>query len=272
MLSTTNGRTARALALVIAAALACVVAAPATARVFKGTSKANRVSGTKKADKMRLGGGNDRANGRGGNDRISGGSGKDRLSGASGKDRLTGGSGKDVLSGGAGNDVLSGGAAADKLTGGKGADRFSGGAGNDRLDSVDKARDIKIDAGSGRNTCRIDSADLQIVKGCSTLTVVNGSGLGGAGGGGQSLVLERASGLSCGSNVPTCTFSMNGTGADSAAGVVTGGGGAQLSGGAAVSVNAPEWSASGAYGCTADGYLRVAIGSRQIDVPVDCTA
>jgi hypothetical protein len=41
--------------------------------------------------------------------------------------------------------------------------------------------------------------------------------------------------------------------------------------GGSLTTSGENWSALGVYGCTADGYLRVTIGSEQLDVPVDCT-
>jgi hypothetical protein len=63
---------------------------------------------------------------------------------------------------------------------------------------------------------------------------------------------------------------MSGTGADALLGTVTGGGGVTTLGGS-LTTSGEEWSALGLYGCTADGYLRVTVGSEQLDVPVDCT-
>jgi RTX calcium-binding nonapeptide repeat (4 copies) len=238
----------RAVALTVLAV--AIVAAPATARVFSGTKKANRVVGTNKADVMRLGGGNDRARGRGGADRILGGRGSDRLNGGRGKDRL------------------------------------SGGAGNDRLNAVDRRRDAAVRGGPGRNTCRIDQADLPVARGCSTLAVApggsggsGGQGPGGGGGGGgapggaggDELGLTSASGLTCASTLPTCSFELAGTGADAPVGTVTGGGGVQPGAGAGVATSGEEWTAQGLYGCTDDGFLRVTIGSKHVDVPIDCT-
>jgi Ca2+-binding RTX toxin-like protein len=124
----------------------------AEARVFTGSSKANRVKGTKKADTIRLRSGNDSAYGRGGGDRIFGGAERDRLLG---------------------------GAGADRLHGGKGRDRLSGGGGNDTLNSVDKRKDALVSGGAGKNTCRIDSVDLSVVRGCAKIVTVpsGGSGL-----------------------------------------------------------------------------------------------
>jgi hemolysin type calcium-binding protein len=146
-------------------AIAAIVALLATsmiaeARVFSGSGKSNSVKGTKKADTIRLRGGNDRATGRGGNDRILGGAGRDRLRGGAGRDRLLGGAG------------------ADRLHGGKGPDRLSGGGGNDVVNSVDKKKDAFVSGGAGKNTCRIDSVDLSVVRGCAKIVTVPSGGSG----------------------------------------------------------------------------------------------
>jgi hypothetical protein len=233
-------------------ALVCLAGASASAKVLKGTDKANRVVGTKKADVIRLAGGNDRAWGRGGGDRIMGGRGRDRLNGGRGNDRLTGG---------------------------KGADRLTGAAGRDRLNAVDRRKDARVDGGAGRNVCRVDAADLSVVRRCFTLKVAPGGGApggGGPGGGGQGgdagLQLVSATGLSCASSLPTCSFELSGTGADAVAGTVSGGGGVQPGAGAAASVSDGQWTARGLYGCSDDGFLRVTIGSEHVDVPITCTA
>jgi Ca2+-binding RTX toxin-like protein len=229
----------------------------AEARVFTGSGKANRVKGTKKADTIRLRAGNDWANGRGGGDRIFGGAGRDRLLG---------------------------GAAADRLHGGKGRDRLSGGGGNDTLNSVDKRKDALVSGGAGKNTCRIDSVDLPVVRGCARIVTVPSGGSGtttppcrttppGGDPGGSSagaLTLGSATGLQCGSQLPTCNYQLSGSGADSVLGTVSGGGGVTTLGGS-LTTSGENWSALGLYGCTADGYLRVTIGSESLDVPVDCT-
>jgi Ca2+-binding RTX toxin-like protein len=247
-------------------AVAAMVAVLATsmiaeARVFTGSGKANRVKGTKKADTIRLRAGNDWATGRGGGDRIFGGAGRDRLLGGPGGDRLLGG------------------AAADRLHGGKGRDRLSGGGGNDTLNSVDKRKDAVVSGGAGKNTCRIDSVDLSVVRGCSKIVTVpsGGSGPGGTPPGGTpgdgtagGLTLASGTGLQCGSQLPTCNYQLSGSGADSALGTVSGGGGVTTLGGS-LTTSGENWSALGLYGCTADGYLRVTIGSESLDVPVDCT-
>ena len=238
----------------------------AEARVFTGSGKANHVRGTKKADTIRLRSGNDSANGRGGGDRIFGGAGRDRLLGAAGSDRLLGGAGRD------------------RLHGGKGRDRLSGGGGNDTLNSVDKRKDALVSGGAGKNTCRIDSVDLSVVRGCNKIVTVpsGGSGPGATPPGGTppggtpgdgtagALTLGSATGLQCGSQAPTCNYQLSGSGADGVVGTVSGGGGVTTLGGA-LTTSGEDWSALGLYGCTADGYLRVTIGSETLDVPVDCT-
>jgi Ca2+-binding RTX toxin-like protein len=244
---------------VAVAAMATVLATSmiAEARVFSGSAKANKVNGTKKADTIRLRGGNDRAQGRAGADRIFGGAGRDRLLGGAGNDRLLGGAGND------------------RLHGGKGRDRLSGGGGNDTLNSVDKRKDALVSGGAGKNTCRIDSVDLSVVRGCAKIVTVpsGGSGPGsGPPGGGDSaagLQLTTASGLQCESELPTCNYTLAGTGAESAFGTISGGGGVTTVGGS-LAPQGDSWDAAGLYGCTADGYLRVTIGSEQLDVPVDC--
>jgi Ca2+-binding RTX toxin-like protein len=261
-------------AALAALALTGLTSALTEARVFKGTKKANKVVGTKKADTIRLGAGNDRARGRGGNDRIDGGAGKDRLSGDAGGDRVNGGAGND------------------NLAGGKGRDRLSGGAGNDVINAADGRRDASINGGKGRNRCKLDQADVAIARGCGSISVKPGTGGGGApgggggpgdpgrggSGGGAGLVLEGADGLQCASELPTCQFTLDGSGADSLVGTVTGVDGVTALG-AGVIVTPEEglepsespWTAAGTYGCTKDGYLRVTIGSETLDVPVDCT-
>jgi hypothetical protein len=253
--------------LVAVAAMAAVLGTSmiAEARVFSGSGKANRVNGTKKADTIRLRGGNDTARGRGGGDRIFGHGGRDRLLGGAGADRLLGGAG------------------ADRLHGGKGRDRLSGGGGNDKLNSVDKRKDALVSGGAGKNTCRIDSVDLSVVRGCAKIVTVpsSGSGPGGGGtppggtppGGGSAggLTLTSADGLQCASQQPTCAYTLDGSGADALVGTVSGGGGVTTLGGS-LTTSGEDWSALGLYGCTADGYLRVTIGSHLLDVPVDCTA
>jgi Ca2+-binding RTX toxin-like protein len=255
--------------LIAAAAMIAVLATSmiAEARVFTGSGKANRVKGTKKADTIRLRAGNDSASGRGGGDRIFGGAGRDRLLGGAGGDRLHGGAG------------------GDRLHGGKGRDRLSGGGGNDTLNSVDRRKEALVSGGAGKNTCRIDTVDLSVVRGCAKIVTVPSGGSGtttppgttppgttppGDGGTAGALTLGSATGLQCGSQVPTCNYQLSGSGADGLLGTVSGGGGVTTLGGS-LTTSGEEWSALGLYGCTADGYLRVTIGSESLDVPVDCT-
>jgi Ca2+-binding RTX toxin-like protein len=174
----------------------------------------------------------------------------------SGNDSAYGRGGGDRIFGGAGRDRLLGGAGADRLQGGKGRDRLSGGGGNDTLNFVDKRKDALVSGGAGKNSCRIDPIDLSVVRGCSKIVTVpsGGSGPGatppGGGGTAGALTLGGATGLQCGSQLP--------------------GGGVTTLGGS-LTTSGEDWSALGLYGCTADGYLRVTIGSKQLDVPVDCT-
>ena len=95
-----------------------------------------------------------------------------------GADRIFGGGGKDRLLGGAGADRLQGGAAGDRLHGGKGRDRLTGGGGNDTLNAVDKRKDALVSGGAGKNTCRIDSVDLPVVRGCAKIVTVPSGGSG----------------------------------------------------------------------------------------------
>lgn len=193
-----------------------------------------------------------------------------RIKGSGGADTLTGTKKKDKIKGKGGNDTL---------TGRQGKDVLSGGSGDDLLDAVDNARDKKVNGGSGNNTCRIDQADLPIAKGCSTIQVPGGGGGGGTGGGGAGgdgtagggLTVTSASGLSCGSSLPTCVFEINGTGADSELGTVTGTQGVTGVGGAASIQGDGSWQAAGTYGCDGPGFLHVEIGSKFVDVPVTCT-
>lgn len=194
------------------------------------------------------------------------------------------------VGGGKGNDRLNGGAGNDRVVGGKGKDHLAGAAGNDILNSVDGKKDASINAGKGRNTCRIDKVELKLAKGCTKILIgkagAGAPGAGGPGGGPGSgggagapgsgpdgpLALRSGEGLSCNSSLPTCHFSLEGTGAEQVAGTVTGEEGAQPAAGATVSVEDDgEWLAEGVYGCTANGSLRVDIGSETVLVPVTCT-
>jgi hypothetical protein len=39
-----------------------------------------------------------------------------------------------------------------------------------------------------------------------------------------------------------------------------------------LSITGDSWTATGLYGCSADGYLKVTIGSKSVRVPITCTA
>jgi RTX calcium-binding nonapeptide repeat (4 copies) len=196
----------------------------------------------------------------------------DKISGTAGPDTIKGKGGKDKIKGKGGNDKLSGGKGKDKVIGGPGADKMMGGPGNDVINAADGKRDKAINGGPGKNRCVIDTAlELAIARSCSTIVSGTPGGAGGPGTGtGSGLQLQSATGLTCGSQLPTCPFTLSGTGADATAGTVTGGGGVTGAGGG-VETSGTSWSAGGLYGCTSDGFLRVTIGSKSVDVPVDCT-
>ena len=244
MRSTSNairprGRGSRRL-LVAAAVLSLSLAAvtgPALAKKLSGSKRGETISGTKGADKIKGKGGSDKLKGRGGNDMLSGGKGRD------------------------------------KMTGGPGADRHLGGPGNDVIRAADGRRDKAINGGPGRNTCVIDTAlELSVVKGCSKVIAGGpGGGGGGGGGAGQGLSVLNVDGIVCDTPLPLCVFAISGEGADALLGLVTPGGGAVLGVGVSVVVTGSDWTAVGAYGCTGDGFLKVTIGSKSVDVPVDCT-
>jgi RTX calcium-binding nonapeptide repeat (4 copies) len=193
---------------------------------------------------------------------IKGTGGADKLVGTGKKDKIKARGGDDTANGRQGNDKIKGGKGADTLRGAKGKDTLAGGKDNDTIQAVDNKRDRKINGGDGDDTCVIDQVDLQATVACETLQAKGEAPPG-------SLVLTSATGLVCASQLPTCTFQLDGTGAEALAGTVLAGGGATL-GGASVSVSNPDWSAAGTYGCTSDGYLRVEIGSESIDVLITC--
>jgi Ca2+-binding RTX toxin-like protein len=214
----------------------------AEAKKVKGTKGADQIRGTQKRDVLK---------GRGGNDNVNALNGNDRASGGAGNDTVNGGGGQDAIKGGGGDDLL---------------------------DAVDGAVDKKVNGGPGNNTCRLDQVDLPIATGCSTIVIVPPTGDGGGGDGGVggpppgSLTLTSGTGLTCGSSLPTCVFTLNGTGADTEVGTVTGREGVTAAGGA-VSVQSEDgsWTAGGVYGCTANGFLHVEIGTESVDVPITCT-
>jgi Ca2+-binding RTX toxin-like protein len=196
-------------------------------------------------------------------DRIAGTAGADKINGRSGNDRIVGKGGKDTLNGGGGGD---------RIVGGKGVDRLMGGPGKDVINAADGRRDKKINGGPGKNKCVIDtSLELSIAKNCSSITLGQKGGQGGGpGGAGPGLQVLAADGIVCSSQLPICVFTITGDGADAPVGTVTGGGGVTALG-AGVTISGSDWTAAGVYGCTADGFLRVNIGSESVDVPVDCT-
>jgi Ca2+-binding RTX toxin-like protein len=224
------------------ATLVAVLGEPVFAKRMIGTNGADRIVGTAKADRIKALGGNDRVNGRQGRDLIRGSRGQDRIRGAQGRDRL------------------------------------SAGKGADHLNAVDGRKDRAVSGGPGEDVCKIDQADLSLLRKCEEAKVENGGQGGQAGPGGQggqsgdSLGVTSASGLVCGSSLPTCQFQIDGDGAEAPTGSVSGGGGVSTVAGAGVSVDGDAWTAAGFYGCTADGYLVVTIGSESVQVPITCTA
>jgi Ca2+-binding RTX toxin-like protein len=235
------------------AALVAIPAGPALAKRIAGTSGADTIVGTKKPDRI---------NARGGNDRVKGRAGGDRLKGSRGKDRLVGGKGGDRLRGSTGED---------RLKGAKGKDRISAGKGADRLNAVDDKKDRSVNGGPGNDVCTIDQADLPLLNNCEKAKVKNGGP--GGGPGDDDLRVTSASGLKCGSSPPLCPFQIEGAGAESGTAVetVTGGGGVTTVVGAQVVITGDTWTATGLYGCEADGYLEVTIGSKSVRVPITCT-
>lgn len=224
--------------LVIVLSLAVAVGSSSAAKL-RGTQRGERIVGTKGADRI---------NGKSGNDKIKGMKGKDKLNGGKGRDTVVGGGGVDKMAGGAGKDVIK---------------------------AADGRRDKAINGGPGKNRCVIDTElELSIARNCSS--IVSGAGGDGGGGGGpgpgpgEGLRVLAADGVVCASALPTCVFTLTGDGADALLGTVTGGGGV-LAVGANVTITGSDWTAAGLYGCTADGFLRVTIGSEFVDVPVDCT-
>jgi hypothetical protein len=195
----------------------------------------------------------------------------ERITGTAGADRINGMRGNDRLKGKGGNDALNGGKGRDTVIGDKGADKMKGGAGRDVIKAADGRRDKVINGGPGRNRCVIDTAlELSIARGCGSISAGGGGGPGGGGAGGPGLQVQNADGIVCATPLPLCVFTISGTGADALLGTVTGGGGVTAVGGS-VAITGPDWTAAGLYGCTADGFLRISIGSEFVDVPVDCT-
>ncbi len=146
----------------------------------------------------------------------------------------------------------------------RGKDWLSGGKGADHLNAVDGKKDRAVDGGPGKDVCKVDQADLPLLKSCEKTKVKNG-------GQGAGLRVASAGGLTCGSSLPLCPFQIAGDSADSPVGLVSGGGGVSLAAGAAVLTAGDTWTATGLYGCSADGYLSVTIGAKYVNVPITCT-
>jgi hypothetical protein len=232
------------------AALVALSAGPAVAKRIAGSNGKDTIVGTKKADRINAKGGNDRVKGRAGGDRIKGSGGKDRLRGGKGGDRLQGSRGKD------------------RITGAKGRDRISAGRGADRLKAADGKKDRAVDGGAGNDLCTIDQVDLPKVENCETAKVATlGQGVAS-----NELRVKSATGLTCDNELPLCQFQIVGNGADALVGTVSGGGGVTLAAGAGVVVVDDDWTATGFYGCTADGFLKVSIGAKSVRLPVSCAA
>jgi Ca2+-binding RTX toxin-like protein len=248
------------------AAFAAVSALAALVALSAGAALAKRMSGTRGADRIVGTAKPDRINAKGGNDRVKGRKGGDRLTGSRGKDGLVGGKGGDRLRGSKGRD---------RVNGARGRDRLAGGKGADRINAVDGRRDRIVNGGPGKDVCRIDQADLSLLRNCEKARVKGpgGGGGGGAGGGaGDDLRVTSASGLTCANELPLCPFQLAGDGADALTGTVSGGGGVETAAGAGANVTGDAWQAVGLYGCSADGFLRVTIGSESVRVPITCTS
>jgi hypothetical protein len=262
-----NGRRSLIAAVAVLGLALALAAGPAMAKKITGTKRSELIVGTKGADRIKGKGGNDLIKGKGGND------------------RLNGGKGSNKVVGGKGNDKVIGGPLGDTLVGGAGVDSHVGGAGNDLLNAADGRRDRVIDGGTGTNKCIVDTVELSIVRGCGSVQGTapggqgggGGGGTGGGGGGGgpgpgQGLQPNDVT-LNCDPlGLLGCTFIISGTGADAPGpGTVEGRGGVTNVVGVAGSLIPPDWNAVGTYTCTADGSLRITIGSESVDVPVTCT-
>lgn len=195
--------------------------------------------------------------------RMVGTGGDDRITGTARADRVNARGGNDRVNGRGGGDRLKGARGKDRVKGAKGKDRLAGGKGRDRLKAVDSKRDRAVNGGAGKDVCTIDQADLRVLKNCETARVRSGPGGG--------LRVTRATGLTCGSSLPTCQFEINGRNAGATTGTVSGGGGVSTVAGASVSTSGDAWTAHGVYGCSANGYLLVTIGSESVRVPITCT-
>jgi Ca2+-binding RTX toxin-like protein len=140
--------------------------------VVLGTSKADKLTGTNKDDRILALGGNDQLDGGRGNDCLDGASGSDTVSGGQGNDHLMGGTGSDHVNGGSGTDVENGGTGNDTINTGFGGDHVMGGSGNDAINAATDGPAARIDAGSGRDTVRINRNERKRVKSAQTVHVI----------------------------------------------------------------------------------------------------
>jgi Ca2+-binding RTX toxin-like protein len=204
---------------------------------------------------------------------IDGGKRGEKLTGTKHADTIKGRDGNDTVKGKGGNDRLDGGGGSDTVVGGKGADIQLGDRGNDTLKAGDGRRDKKIFAASGNDVCDIDTTlELAATRSCETIT--NAGGFADRGPGpGQGLRVGIAEGLGCTPQKASCSFSIQGDGADALGGNVTGVGGVGSVSGVTLAVVPPEnddWISTGGYRCSGPGALRVTIGAESVEVPVSC--
>lgn len=120
-----------------------------------GTSAEDVLRGTRGADTIYGLAGDDTVYAKGGNDVVYGGLNGDKINGGVGSDVLFGGGGGDEMVGGFGNDRLVGNWGADLFYDGYGADTMLGGAGDDYFRATnDHVRDV-FDGGAGVDTLTI---------------------------------------------------------------------------------------------------------------------
>lgn len=204
---------------------------------------------------------------------VEGGKGGERLTGTKHADTIKGRAGNDRLKGRGGNDSLDGGGGSDTLVGGKGADIHRGDRGDDTIEAGDGRRDKKIFASGGNDVCNIDTT-LELTRTRSCETITNSRGFADRGPGpGQGLRVGIAEGLGCTPHKPSCSFSIQGDGADALSGNVTGTGGVSSVSGVTLAVVPPEnddWISTGGYRCSGPGFLHVTVGAESLDVPVSC--
>jgi Ca2+-binding RTX toxin-like protein len=120
------------------------------------------LSGGKDDDRLQGSAGEDLLMGGPGRDTLFGGAGRDTLKGHDGSDTLSGGPGSDRLVGARGNDRHEGNAGSDSITDTFGRNRINAGPGNDTINAVNRARDVRIDCGSGRDVARVDRVDRPV--------------------------------------------------------------------------------------------------------------